>query len=199
MNFYLDTEFWERNGIVELISIGIKCENGQKLYAENSRFNWDTCTNQWLHENVKNHLRYHGKVSEWSNLTNEFQQKFSSSAFGAVELIDSTLFFEANLPTIGDVIKDWVEQQTKEPPVFYAYYGAYDWVAFMSCFGYMMNQPKGWPMYQIDLKQMMDSYYLTKEWKHEMCPDPEGEHHALVDAEWNEKLHQAIKSMLEDI
>jgi hypothetical protein len=49
-------------------------------------------------------------------------------------------------------------------------------------------------MYCKDLKQMMDDKGLTKEWKRENCPDPEGEHDALVDAKWNMKLYQLLNS-----
>jgi hypothetical protein len=57
----------------------------------------------------------------------------------------------------------------------------------------MIDLPKGFPMYCIDLKQMMVERGLTKEWAQKMCPDPEGEHNALVDAKWNQDLFKAIK------
>ena len=38
-------------------------------------------------------------------------------------------------------------------PKFYAYYADYDWVAFSWLFGKMIDLPKGFPMYCIDLKQ----------------------------------------------
>lgn len=77
-------------------------------------------------------------------------------------------------------------------PEFYAYYASYDWVAFCQLFGRMLNLPKGFPMYCKDLKQMMDEKGLTKEWKRINCPDPEGEHNALIDAMWNMKLYKLL-------
>jgi hypothetical protein len=56
----------------------------------------------------------------------------------------------------------------------------------------MIDLPKRFPMYCRDLKQIMDEKGLDKEWKRENCPDPEGEHNALVDARWNKKLHDLI-------
>lgn len=54
-------------------------------------------------------------------------------------------------------------------PEFYAYYADYDWVAFCWLFGKMIDLPKGFPMYCIDLKQILDetadslsSYELSK-------------------------------------
>ena len=41
-------------------------------------------------------------------------------------------------------------------PQFYAYYADYDWVAFCWLFGKMIDLPKGFPMYTIDLKQSFD-------------------------------------------
>ena len=41
-------------------------------------------------------------------------------------------------------------------PVFYAYFGSYDWVAFCWLFGKMIDLPKGFPMYCKDLKQIYD-------------------------------------------
>jgi len=42
------------------------------------------------------------------------------------------------------------------PPEFYGYYADYDWVLFCSLFGKMIDLPAGFPMYCIDLKQMLD-------------------------------------------
>lgn len=80
-------------------------------------------------------------------------------------------------------------------PEFYGYYSAYDWVVFCWIFGHMNQLPKGFPMYCRDLKQMMDERGLSKEWKQKNCPDPIGEHNALVDAQWNKKLYNLLRSI----
>lgn len=49
-------------------------------------------------------------------------------------------------------------------PEFYTYYGAYDHVAFCWLFGKMIDLPKGFPMYTIDLKQILDEKAGSKEW-----------------------------------
>jgi hypothetical protein len=52
------------------------------------------------------------------------------------------------------------EQRFKElkynEPKFYGYFADYDWVAFCWLFDKMMDLPKGFPMYCIDLKQILD-------------------------------------------
>ena len=51
MRYFIDTEFSERPGHLELLSIGIVCEDGRQFYAENSEFDVSKC-NDWMKENV---------------------------------------------------------------------------------------------------------------------------------------------------
>ena len=51
MNYFLDTEFSERPGQIELISIGLVCEDGRELYLESADFDESKC-NQWVVDNV---------------------------------------------------------------------------------------------------------------------------------------------------
>jgi hypothetical protein len=51
-----------------------------------------------------------------------------------------------------------------EAPEFYAYYADYDWVAFCSLFGSMIQLPKGFPMYCKDLKQTLDEKVNRLDW-----------------------------------
>lgn len=53
--------------------------------------------------------------------------------------------------------KGLIQACTSEPINFYAYYADYDWVVFCWLFGRMIDLPKGFPMYCIDLKQELDS------------------------------------------
>lgn len=102
-------------------------------------------------------------------------------------------------------------------PVFYAYYGAYDHVALCWLFGKMIDLPKGFPMYSIDLKQMLDDKELSKRYyndcpevltfgehglisnvdfkKHKNYPTQQNVHNALDDARFNKKLHEFIQSL----
>src|SRR5215831_4354209 len=58
MRFFLDTEFIERGPMypVQLISIGLVCENGQEFYAESSGYDPNNA-NDWVKANVLTHLR----------------------------------------------------------------------------------------------------------------------------------------------
>ena len=46
-------------------------------------------------------------------------------------------------------------------PEFYAYYADYDWVVFCQLFGTMMDLPREFPMYCVDLKQELDKHLVV--------------------------------------
>jgi hypothetical protein len=53
--YYLDTEFIEDGKTIDLISIGIACEDGRNFYAESSEVDWDK-SSEWVLQNVRPHL-----------------------------------------------------------------------------------------------------------------------------------------------
>jgi hypothetical protein len=66
-----------------------------------------------------------------------------------------------------------------ESPQFWAYYGSYDWVVLCQLFGTMMDLPKGWPMFPMDLQQARTERGIKE------LPLQEGvAHNALADAIW---------------
>lgn len=55
MIYTLDCEFWDRgrNVPIELISLGIKAEDGRTWYGVNCHFNWSLLDpSEWLVKNV---------------------------------------------------------------------------------------------------------------------------------------------------
>ncbi|WP_100458737.1 3'-5' exoribonuclease [Mycobacteroides abscessus] len=55
-----DTEFLEDGRTIDLISIGIVCEDGREYYAVNSEADWDRIRkDDWLMDNVVRHLPTH--------------------------------------------------------------------------------------------------------------------------------------------
>lgn len=74
-------------------------------------------------------------------------------------------------------------------PEFWAYYADYDWVALAQLFGRMIDLPKHFPMFCMDLKQlavMKGNPTLPKQ--------ESGEHDALADARWNRQVHAFLES-----
>jgi hypothetical protein len=107
-------------------------------------------------------------------------------------------------------------------PEFIGYYCDYDWVLLCSLFGRMIDLPKGFPMYCIDLKQNIDEnikelsndyftirfgvkfnslkgnfldekLHLIKDCKE--YPKQTNEHNALADARWNFELYKFIQQL----
>ncbi len=53
--YWFDTEFMEDGPLIELLSIGIVCEDGREFYAEDTSADWSHA-NEWVKENVVPHL-----------------------------------------------------------------------------------------------------------------------------------------------
>ena len=164
MKYFLDTEFIEYPNTIQLISIGIKCEDGRKLYLVSNEYNY-VKANEWVKENVIRPLyieQIHGDMRN---------------------IFDASDFHHQVGNSINDIKNKVIDFIGDDTPEFWAYYGDYDWVVFCWLFGSMMDLPKNYPMYCNDLIQLAD--YLDKI----IIDPPLGEHNALVDAEWNEKLY----------
>jgi hypothetical protein len=72
-------------------------------------------------------------------------------------------------------------------PEFWAYTGAYDWVALAQLFGPLTSIPDSWPLFVRDLRQWAAQLGNPK-----LPHDPIDEHHALVDARYNKALYDFL-------
>lgn len=156
MKYFLDTEFIEDSKTIDLISIGIVCEDGRELYRVSTEAQLHRA-NEWVRANVLVHLPpYSDPV--WSS-----RRKITCDVFDFV---------------------------TGDKPIFWAYYADYDWVALCQLFGTMMDLPKNFPKYCMDLKQLS---VMKGSPQH---PEQEGgEHHALADARWNLQLYRFLERL----
>ncbi len=186
--------------------------------------------NKWLRENVLRHVyddlvdiarekRKHGLQVGIS--IHRYIEKFNLEAlkklinkYGKTKRrIAQEIIAFTNQPYIG--LKFESEHVLNEitAPEFYAYYGAYDWVVFCQLWsalhpvqpesfetGMSYPNPKGFPYYCKDLKQMLDekwspfrSDYHSPE-AHRDYPKQTNEHNALADANWNKELHKFIEN-----
>lgn len=171
MKYFIDCEFLEKPGTLDLISIGVVAEDGRTFYAENSEFDLGKMT-PWLVENVKPYLRWHGKDAEPLVMC------------GSSEVYDPGLAVYGEPSVIADKLRHFAEPHTK--PEFWGWYCAYDWVAFCWLFGTMMDLPDGYPMYCREIQ----TYYDTFE---KSTPEPKGTaHNALDDARYHKELHDNI-------
>jgi len=158
MNYFLDTEFSETGGTahptIDLISLGLVCEDGREYYAESTEFYVRGC-NPWVKENVLKHL-------------GPKESRLTRTRIAA----DIVRFIGAD-----------------SRPMFWAYFADYDWVVFCWLYGGMLDLPKSFPHFCMDLRQW---------WEHLGTPDnvrpekPENQHHALADARWNLAFFNAL-------
>lgn len=225
MNYFLDTEFLEGTqktffGIpkptIDLISIGLVCENGNSYYAISKDFNlkqvWNN-KNTWVKDNV---------------LLDIYKSCFSGDSRNRFDFSYSTMkyilrSYGKTNKQIAKEIKQFIytneevdftrndiggnEHYSYAPlntnPKFYGYYADYDWVVFCWLFGSMMQLPKGFPMYCKDLKQMLDEKEMARQDGTDMVelrnlptyPKQINEHNALSDAKWNLELFKFLQGV----
>ena len=111
-----------------------------------------------------------------------------------------------------ETVENYEEVKHLLNPQFYGYYSAYDHVALCWLFGKMIDLPKGFPMYTIDLKQMLDekvenysdhfsngneSFETKLSWikNKDNYPKQTNEHNAIADAKWNKQLYEFLKDV----
>ena len=178
MKYFIDTEFHEHKkpvkflGItikkvwtIDLISIGIKCEDGREYYAINRDLNLKYAKkDSWLKKNVIDKLPAkrelyppHGSPRLWQESMRwlpmeQIKQEVIDFCGGKSEITND---YDG---------KPYYEYKNNDLPEFYGYYGSYDWVVFCWIFGRMLDLPNGFPMYIKDLKQMLDEYVDKQDW-----------------------------------
>lgn len=163
IRYFFDTEFMEDGEVIELLSIGVVCEDGREFYAESADADYSHAS-EWVKTNVIPHMQQ----DDWDE---DIVGGWISRAVIATDLLK---FVNA-----GD-----------SRPQFWAYYGDYDWVVLCQLYGTMMDLPKSWPMFAMDLKQLCV-----------MLGDPElpkqtsGEHNALNDARWTYATHNWLLAL----
>lgn len=198
MKYFFDTEFIERfhkpffgkpRHVIDLISIGIVSEDGRYYSAISNEYNYKDASD-WVKENVIDLLYIYTVHGDQRNRydSNNFQKSYGKSNKVIAEEIKEF------------ILTPYVDYGNANHE-FYGYYADYDWVLLCSLFGTMMNLPKGFPMFCIDLKQMLDAKISTREIRsigykaavkrikdNDSYPQQENEHNALADAKWNKKL-----------
>lgn len=165
-----DTEFLEDGHTIDLISIGIVCEDGREYYAINADADWDRIReNDWLMENVVVHLPTHstGQVKKRTGFGERGWR------WGGINMRDSWVKPKW---VIANEVRDFLLASSH--PQLWAYYAAYDHVALAQLWGRMIGLPKGIPMWTNDLQQELFRRGV------EPPSPPDDEHNALADARW---------------
>ena len=192
MKYFLDTEFLEgtqkkwfgqTKPTIDLISIGIVCEDGREYYAISKDFNLKEAWNRFQRKEqtmFEKQNAFKGKKEYWirdnvlKSIYTELEKKEIDNYKGFTDPIyDLELSFNYSClkrlikkygksnKQIAEDIKDFVFKgqgqkiRFDNSIQFYGYYSDYDWVVFCWLFGHMIDLPKGFPMYCNDLQQTM--------------------------------------------
>ena len=166
MKYFYDTEFIEDGKTIDLISIGIVCEDGREYYAISREFKKRKAS-QWVKDNVLDKL----------------PPRFVNPMYDSPNLFQKSKAWKSRK----QITKDIIEFVGDDKPEFWAYYADYDHVVLCQLFGTMMDLPKNFPMYTRDLKQLLDSKGNPKMKK---C---ENAHNALDDAKWNMEVYNKLQ------
>lgn len=178
MRVYYDSEFLERSGHIDVISMGFVRDDGQELYfVLNSFDTLEVAKNDWLMKNVMSsipHMEYTSHVTGIGTPVKDL-----------ILLKNDTLVTkqQARFRLLNFLSDIW--------PEFWAWYGAYDHVALCSLFGSMLELPTRFPMFTHDLKQWHKEAGRPK-----MPKQPEGLHNALEDARFNKVRYEFLKGEL---
>lgn len=196
--------YWIRENVlkpiyVDLVSIEKSCDYGcdYRLIAESN------ISDNNRYRSLKRLINKHGKSNKQiAKEIVEFCQPLDGLSIKANKpVVDKTL----NYKIIGK----------RMAPQFYGYYCDYDWVVFCWLFGKMIDLPKGFPMYCIDLKQCLDneanqmvftsingssrpeshSEKLEAIRSFDSYPKQINEHNALSDARWNYQLYKFLNTL----
>lgn len=156
----------ERPCTIDLISLGMVSEIGEKFYAINKDCDLSKASH-WVIENVLRPMpQYDYRNNCWRNDFNIF-------------LMSKRDIKNAILEFIGN-----------NEPEFWAYYADYDWVVFCWLFGSMIDLPKNFPMYCRDFKQELDRLGIK-----EIPIEQLNEHNALSDALWLKQANEYVENL----
>lgn len=165
-----DTEFMAYGNGIELVSIAMINETtGQELYAINREVNTaKLLADEWLRENV------------WPSLPTRpcEPSKRCHSSKSYHQHLDRDDPDVRPRRQIARMVEKFLSAAYK--PQLWAYYSAYDHVAYAELFGQLTALPRGLPMFSMDIKQ--EAVRLGNP---ELPQQATGAHHALEDARHN--------------
>lgn len=214
MKYFLDTEFIEgfhkprfgkRRHHIDLISLSLVSEDGSELHVVSNEYNYKDAS-----PSVKKYVIaplyrriVHGDRRNFCNEEN-FHKEFGISNRDIASSI--AVFTKCELTGgLQDLYRRYTS--TDLDIQFYGYFSDYDWVLICSLFGTMMDLPKGYPMYCIDLKQMFDECQkdfgrgkerindlidLRKHPHYPPFPTGKDEHSDIAEARWAKRLYEFL-------
>lgn len=144
MRIVYDTEFVDDGLTIAPLSIAMRRQDGEHLYAVNDSLEnlARACENAWMIEHV---LKWLPVEVTWGATPSGM---LSASVAWNEDHPDYA--YVKPLSDIAEMVEDFVLE--KHGPQLWAYYGAYDHVFLAQLFGPMVELPDGFPMYTMDVK-----------------------------------------------
>lgn len=171
---------------------------------------WEKKT-YWIRENVLKPIFKELSTAERSEIITppflsaskrEFTYKNMKRLVNRYGLTNAEIAIQVQEFCYGFAVKGYPKENTEKiaPNIeLYGYYSAYDHVCLSWLWGKMIDLPKGFPMFTIDLKQMFDEKQTiagNQDLKSFAdYPRQTNAHNALSDAKFNRDLHNFIKSL----
>ncbi|MFC8625647.1 hypothetical protein [Streptomyces anulatus] len=175
MRIFYDTEFLDDGRTIDLISIGMVAEDGRELYAVSSQFDQGAVRRHgWLMANV------------WPSLP-ILKNPPGMRGMDRIDVTDPDVHPRAQ---IARMVERFI-LETPDPQLW-AYYSAYDHVAYAQLFGPMSNLPAGLPMQTDDLVTEAKRLGLAPA---DLPQQEAGHHNAIADARHNHVMAQYLDSV----
>jgi hypothetical protein len=169
LKHFYDTEFIDDGRTVDLISIGIVCEDGTYYYAVSSEFDQSKLlATPWLVDNVWPHL------------------PLRDNQVGGLELNPTSIWVK-DRATIAQEVWEFLTMGGRDTPELWAWYDAHDFIALTQLWGPLHQIPDLLPKCGRDLKQEFDRQ--GQRWK---PPTDGSEHNALADARWDRQVAELL-------
>jgi len=188
---FIDTEFIEDGHTIDLISIGMVDDGGREYYAVSADFDFrKLAANPWLMKNVwpslpkigGDHRLYALSGPAWPQwLWRPEHMRIRAEARLLRRLFD---WDDPRVKIREQIAADvFAFIRGTDDPQLWAWYGAYDHVAYAQLFGRMIDLPEGLPMFTCDLKQECERLGNPR-----VPQQQTGRHDALEDARHNREI-----------
>ncbi|MGW6461455.1 hypothetical protein ACWF94_36935 [Streptomyces sp. NPDC055078] len=178
MKIFYDTEFLDDGRTIDLISIGMVAEDGRELYAVSSEFDQAAVRRHgWLMANV------------WPSLP-IVKNPHGQHRIRGIDRLDLAHPTVRPRAQIARLVQDFIRATPN--PDLWAYYAAYDHVAYAQLYGPMSQLPAGLPMQTDDLVTEAKRLGLTPA---DLPRQADGHHNAIADARHNLVMAQYLDSV----
>lgn len=192
MRYFMDTEFIDDGHCIDLISIGIVCEDGRELYLQSAECDLFRAS-PWVKEHVIPHLvvcphvypEYRKDI--YTNRVLHGGQEGQCTFTRGENVIGAhgDCPWRTHLQMKYEVAHFFQPDGEHTPFELWGWCAGYDFVALCQLFGTMMDIPAGWPHYIRDFQYVLDEYEVADE---DLPAQEAIAHNALEDARHLKRL-----------